>query len=88
MRLLKWVESWYISYALLGLSAAGLMPILLPLIIMRTSGAVDIGFIMTAFSLGGLADRFRLHRQLLVGGLIGTALGADVFPFTLQVDAR
>jgi DHA1 family tetracycline resistance protein-like MFS transporter len=93
---MKWVESWYISYALLGLSAAGLVPILLPLVISRTSGAVGIGLVMAAFSLGGLtspvwgglADRFRLHHRLLVGGLIGAALGAAVFPLTFSLSLR
>jgi DHA1 family tetracycline resistance protein-like MFS transporter len=93
---MKWIESWYISYALLGLSAAGLVPILLPLIISRTSGAADIGLIMAAFSLGGLtapiwgklADRFRLHRQLLIWGLFGSALGAAVFPFSMSLSLR
>lgn len=93
---MKWVESWYISYALLGFSAAGLIPLLLPLVVSRTSGAADIGLVMAAFSLGGLtapvwggiADRFRLHRQLLIGGLLGTALGATVFPFTLSLVHR
>ncbi len=93
---MKWVESWYISYAFLGLSAAGLIPILLPLLVGRTSGAKDIGLVMAAFSLGGLtaplwgwfADRYRLHRWLLVGGLLATALGATVFPFTLYLSHR
>lgn len=93
---MKWVESWYISYALLGLSAAGLVPILLPLLVERTGGAVHIGVIMAAFSLGGitapiwggLADRFRLHQWLLIGGLLGTAAGAVVFTFTLSFPLR
>jgi len=93
---MRWVESWYISYALLGLSAAGLIPILLPLLVGRTSGAADIGFVMAAFSLGGLiaplwgwlADRYRLHLRLLVGGLVGTAIGATVFPLTLSLFYR
>ena len=93
---MKWIESWYISYALLGLSAAGLIPILLPLLVGRTSGAADIGFVMAAFSLGGLlaplwgwlADRYRLHQGLLVGGLLGTAIGAIVFPLTLSLSYR
>jgi DHA1 family tetracycline resistance protein-like MFS transporter len=93
---MKWVESWYISYAFLGLSAAGLVPLLLPLVISHTSGAAGIGLVMAAFSLGGLtspvwgglADRFRLHRRLLVGGLIETALGAALFPFTLSLSLR
>jgi MFS family permease len=93
---MKWVESWYISYALLGLTSAGLVPILLPLVTSRTNGAEDIGLVMAAFSLGGLtapiwgglADRFRLHRPLLIGGLFGTALGAALFPFTLSLSLR
>jgi MFS transporter, DHA1 family, tetracycline resistance protein len=92
----KWIEGWYISYALLGLAAAGLMPILLPLLVGRTSGAADIGFVMAAFSLGGLmapvwgglADRYRLHRWLLIGGLLGTAAGAAVFPFAPMLSGR
>ncbi len=78
------VESWYLAYALLGLSAAGLIPILLPLVEARNGTAAQVGLVMAAFSLGGLtapvwgglADRFRLHRWLLVGGLAGTAAGA------------
>jgi DHA1 family tetracycline resistance protein-like MFS transporter len=93
---MKWVESWYISYALLGLTSAGLVPILLPLIVSRTNGAADIGLVMGAFSLGGLsapiwgglADRFRLHQHLLIGGLMGAALGAAIFPFTLSFFPR
>ncbi|HUI67656.1 MAG TPA: MFS transporter [Nitrospirota bacterium] len=93
---MKWVESWYIAYALLGLSAAGLIPILLPLLMGRESGAADIGFVMAAFSLGGLmaplwgwlADRYRLHQRLLVGGLLGTGLGAIFFPLTLSLSCR
>jgi MFS family permease len=45
---------------------------------------------MAAFSMGGLtapvwgvlADRFRLHRWLLGGGLIATAAGATIFPLS------
>lgn len=78
------VESWYLAYALLGLSAAGLIPILLPLLEARGGTAAQVGLVMAAFSLGGLsaplwgglADRFRLHRWLLAGGLMGTAAGA------------
>jgi DHA1 family tetracycline resistance protein-like MFS transporter len=93
---MKWIEGWYSSYALLGLSAAGLVPILLPLVVSRTNGAAGIGLVMAAFSLGGLtspvwgglADRFRLHHRLLVGGLIGTAFGAALFPLTVSLSLR
>ncbi|MHB8908832.1 MAG: MFS transporter [Syntrophales bacterium] len=93
---MQWIETWYLSYALLGLSAAGLLPILLPLLVGQTGGAADIGFVMAAFSLGGLtapvwgglADRYRLHRWLLIGGILGTALGAAAFPFALSLSRR
>jgi len=30
---LKWIEPWYLSYALFGATVAGLIPILLPLVV-------------------------------------------------------
>jgi MFS transporter, DHA1 family, tetracycline resistance protein len=85
---MKNIEAWYISYALLGAAAAGVIPILLPLNIAPAAGPTQVGLIMAAFSLGGLtaplwgrlADRRRLHRPLLAGGLIGLAVGAAAIP--------
>ncbi len=93
---MKWVESWYVSYALLGFTAAGLVPILLPILVGRTAGVENIGLVMAAYSLGGLtapimgglADRHRLHRILLVGGLLGTAAGTFFFSFALTLPSR
>ncbi len=90
------VESWYVSYALLGLSAAGLMPILLPILVGRSGDAADVGLVMASFSLGGLtaplwgrwADRYRLHRGLLAGGLLATAAGAVAFTVAESLVAR
>ncbi len=87
----KWIEPWYISYGLLGATVAGFAPILLPLAASRTGSVVDVGLVMAAFNLGGLAgplwgelaDRYRLHRYLLAGGLLVTAAGLAAFPFTL-----
>jgi MFS family permease len=86
------VEPWYLAYALLGATAAGLTSILLPLAVSHTGSATHIGLVMAAVSLGGLtaplwgglADRYRLHRWLLAGGLLVTAGGLAVFPFTTQ----
>ncbi len=93
---MKWVEGWYVSYALLGFNAAGLVPILLPIIVGRTAGVADTGLVMAAYSLGGLtapfmgglADRYRLHRILLAGGLLGTAVGTFFFSFALIFPIR
>ncbi len=93
---MKWIEGWFFAYALLGLSAAGLVPILFPLILGQKGGAAEIGAVMAAFSLGGitapvfgrLADASRLHRQLLGGGLLGTAVGTALFPFSISLLPR
>jgi DHA1 family tetracycline resistance protein-like MFS transporter len=91
----QWVEPWYLAYALLGVAAAGLVPILLPLTVSRAGGASDAGLVVAAFSLGGLAapvwgglaDRYRLHRWLLVGGLLVASAGLAAFPFATSLAA-
>jgi nitrate/nitrite transporter NarK len=88
----RWVEPWYLVYALQGAVIAGMLPILLPLAVSLAGSAADIGLVMASFSLGGLtaplwgglADRYRLHRSLLVFGLLTTAAGLFVFSITTQ----
>jgi len=83
----RWIELWYAAYALLGATVAGLVPILLPLIVSRSGTAVQVGLVMAAVSLGGLsaplwgslADRFRLHRALLIGGLLAVTVALIAF---------
>jgi DHA1 family tetracycline resistance protein-like MFS transporter len=92
----KWIEPWYLAYALLGATAAGLAPILLPLSASRTGDAVHVGMVMATFNLGGLtaplwgdlADRNRFHRWLLCGGLLTAAIGLAAFPLTKNQTAR
>src|SRR5512142_3431880 len=85
----QWIEPWYFSYALLGASVAGLAPIMLPLAVGSRGSVADIGLVVGAFNLGGLtapawgglADRYGLHRWLLLAGLSLTALALAAFPF-------
>ena len=92
----RWTETWYLSYALLGASVAGLAPILLPLSIGKDGSIADIGLVMGAFNLGGLtapvwggiADRKGQHRLLLVSGLLATAFALFIFPFVLSIEGR
>jgi len=84
------VESWYLAYALLGAVTAGLVPILLPLTVIKAGSPTLVGLVMAAVSLGGLsapiwgtlADRYRLHRGLLVGGFILIAVSLAAFVTT------
>src|SRR5262249_50367964 len=84
------VAPWYVAYALLGTTATGVIPIVFPLTISRLGSPTDVGVVMAALSLGGLtaplwgslADRYRIHRWLLAGGCIVTAVGLAVLPFT------
>jgi MFS family permease len=83
----RWVEPWYVVYALLGMAMSGAAPLLLPLAVSRVGNAADIGLVMASMSLGGLtaplwgrlADGYRLHRFLLAGGLLLTAVALASF---------
>jgi MFS transporter, DHA1 family, tetracycline resistance protein len=87
-----WIEPWYFVYAILGLVVAGLIPVLMPLIVSHAGNAGQVGLVMAAVSLGGLtsplwgslADLYRLHRWLLVGGMFTTTMGLAAFAFTTQ----
>ena len=91
-----WIEPWFLSYALLGASVAGMAPILLPLSVRMGGSATDIGLVMGAFNLGGLsapawgriADHHGLHRVLLLTGLLGTAFSLAVFPSVSSLSVR
>ncbi len=66
-----------------GAVVAGLIPIALPLVVGGGGNPARVGLVMAAFSLGGLsapawgalADRYRLHRFLLAGGLLVLSAG-------------
>ena len=92
----QWIEPWYLVYALLGAIAAGLIPVLLPLIASHGGSAAQVGLVVAAVSLGGLtapawgslADRYRLHRWLLVGGLLAMAASLAAIALTANPTGR
>lgn len=88
----KWVEPWYLVYAILGAVIAGLIPVLLPLRVDQAGNPSQVGWVMAAVSLGGLSapfwgtltDRYHLHRWVLVVGLFLTTTGLTAFAFSSQ----
>ncbi len=93
---MRWAEPWYLAYGLLGATVAGLLPILLPVTVALGQGAGEVGLVMAMLSLGGLtaplwgrlADRHRLHRWLLAGGLCSTAVGVLAFASVARPTVR
>ena len=88
----NWVEPWYGTYALQGVVFAGLLPMLLPLMVSKNGSSTHVGLVMAMLSLGGmsaplwggLADRYRLHRFLLLGGMLLATLALGFFAYTTQ----
>jgi MFS transporter, DHA1 family, multidrug resistance protein len=74
-RVWPWIEPWFLVYACLGIVQDGLLPLLLPL---SAGGAAHAGAIVGVMNLAGLtspfwghfADRRRLHRQVLLAGIL------------------
>ena len=74
-RITRWVEPWFLAYTCLGIVQGGLLPVLLPL---SAGGASHAGLIVGIMNLAGLtapywghlADGRRLHRQVLLGGIL------------------
>jgi MFS family permease len=71
----RWVEPWFLSYTCLGIVQGGMLPLVLPLSAGSASHAGIIVGVMnfaglTAPYWGHLADRRRLHRQVLLVGML------------------
>jgi len=87
------IELWYLAYALFGVSVAGGLPILLPLTVIRGGTAGQIGLVIASMNLGSiaaplwgeLADRWRVHRALLAGGMAVTASAVGAFAFASHI---
>ena len=84
-RVLPWIEPWFFVYACLGVVQDGVLPLLLPL---SAGGSSHAGAIVGVMNLAGLtspfwghfADRRRLHRQVLVAGMLVVTLALLLMP--------
>ncbi len=84
----RWIEPWYIAYAILGALVSGVAVILVPIIIVDNGGtATQIGtaIAMQNFGMlfapfwGWLSDRFKDYRTVFFGGFILLSAGFALF---------
>jgi MFS family permease len=84
-RLTPWIEPWFLVYACLGVVQGGMLPLLLPL---SAGGSTHAGLIVGVMNLAGvsapfwghLADRRRLHRQVLLAGMLAAFVALLFMP--------
>ncbi len=88
-RITPWIEPWFLAYACLGIVQGGMLPLLLPL---SAGGVTHAGAIVGVMNLAGLtapfwghlADRRRLHRQILLAGILMALVALLLMPVRLD----
>lgn len=90
----RWIEPWYVAYAILGALASGSAVILIPLAVVSGGGsATQIGVAIAAQNVGALfapfwgwlSDRFKDYRPIFFGGFL--LIGAGFLSFALIKNA-
>jgi MFS family permease len=92
-RLLPWIEPWFLAYACLGVVQGGMLPLLLPL---SAGGSLHAGTIVGVMNLAGLtapfwghlADRRRLHRQVLLAGMLAALVALLLMPANIGLPLK
>jgi predicted MFS family arabinose efflux permease len=85
----RYARPWYFAYLLLGIVTAGMVPVLLPLMMMALSHkASNVAYVMGAYDLGLLtsllwgvaAERYKLYRSLFLAAFLLSIIAIAVFP--------
>jgi len=92
-QILPWIEPWFLAYACLGIVQGGMLPLLLPL---SAGGSAHAGTIVGVMNLAGLtapfwghlADHRRLHRQVLLGGMLIALVPLLLMPAVLALPLK
>jgi MFS family permease len=80
----RYIQPWYLTYLLLGMVTAGLLPVLLPLTVEALSHRLStVAYVMGAYNFGlltsplwgMLAERIKAYRNLFLGSFLLTAAG-------------
>jgi MFS family permease len=91
--LLPWMEPWFLAYACLGIVQGGMLPMLLPL---SAGGSTYAGTIVGVMNLAGLtspfwghvADRRRIHRTVLLAGMLAALVALLAMPAPLGLPVK
>lgn len=84
----RFISPWYLAYLLLGAATAGLVPVLLPLLVVAQLHHVsDVAYVLGAYNLGllssplwgKLAEGRKDYRALFLGGYAAAALAVGGF---------
>lgn len=85
----RYARPWYMAYLLAGIVAAGMVPVLLPLLMASVShdltgvayvmGAYDVG-LLTSPLWGMLAEKHKQYRALFLAGFLLSTAAIAVFP--------
>src|SRR5271168_5579653 len=90
----RWIEPWYVAYAILGALASGSAVILIPLAVFSRGGSVtQTGAAIAAQNVGALfapfwgwaSDRFKDYRPIFFGGFL--LIGAGFLGIALTENA-
>jgi MFS transporter, DHA1 family, tetracycline resistance protein len=91
---LRWIEPWYVAYAILGALASGAAVILIPLMVVERGGtAIQIGMAIAAQNCGAfsaplwgwICDKSKAYRFVFFGGFLLIAAGFISFAL---IDSR
>lgn len=86
----RYTRPWYLAYLLLGIVTAGMVPVLLPLMMMALSHDLSsVAYVMGVYNLGMLtsplwgvlAERHKLYRSLFLTGFLFCTIAIALFPF-------
>lgn len=91
----RYVRPWYVAYLLLGVTTLGILPVLMPLMMVADSehlavvalviGGYNIG-LLTSPIWGMAAERWHAYRSIFFGGFALCALATAAFPLLRSLD--
>lgn len=92
----QYIRTWYLAYLLLGLITAGILPVLLPLMMVSLSHTLStVAYVMGSYNLGLLtsplwgllAERYKLYHPLFFIGFLLVGIATAIMPWLSGLSA-